>query len=478
MTDSARRLAEADHPVRRTEILQELIDRAAERGGGKITVPPGEWTIATIFLRDGICLHLELGAVLLAHTDLDDYPKLPRGHNKDRSPYHLIVADGCDNITLEGDGVIDGQGEAFWEPPLRDLKARGVDITEDIARAPSHWPLDGPFWRGWKPRITPLLEIRHCRHVVLRDLTIRRSPGWTVHPFLCDDVRIDGITIDNHIYGPNTDGIDVNGCRDVHISNCRIVGCDDNIILKATEDARSCERVVVTNCSFRTNCAALGLGAETAMGIRDVSFSNCVVEQALRMVQLEMWEPGTIENVAIGNITGSTMTPDDVPMEKVIYMDIQQHRRPDPAELGTIRNVVVSGVTATTRGRCVLTAQNGSMIEDVTLRDIILTYPEVEDAAELAKTCRCGQNSNYNLEAQAANAVLVAENVRRLNVQNLGARMPAAGGAVPAMRAVWMRGVEDAVLDAPFLHGNGGPESAADIERCTNIAWRRGAGAA
>ena len=57
---------------------------------------------------------------------------------------------------------------------------------------------------------------------------------------------------------------------------------NDNIILKATADARCCERVTVTNCSFRTMCAALGLGAETTKGLRDIAFSNCVVEQALR----------------------------------------------------------------------------------------------------------------------------------------------------------------------------------------------------
>jgi len=80
---------------------------------------------------------------------------------------------------------------------------------------------------------------------VLRNVVIRNAPGSTVHPFNCDRVRIDGITIDNPMFGPNTDGIDVNGCRDVLITNCRIAGCDDNIIIKAAEDARSCERIAV-----------------------------------------------------------------------------------------------------------------------------------------------------------------------------------------------------------------------------------------
>jgi len=452
--DLAGALRATDHPRATAAALQRAIDAAGERGGGTVAVPPGTWTITSIELRSGVCLHLARGAVLAAHTDLGDYEPWSRGHNKDRQPYHLIRAVGCEGITIEGDGTIDGRGEEFWEPPLRELAAEGVDISEDLARAPAHWPVDGPWWRGWKPRISPLVELRECRGVVLRDFTIRDSPGWTVHPYCCDDVRIDGIAILNHMYGPNTDGIDVNGCRDVVIADCRVVGCDDNIILKATADARSCERIAVSNCTFKTNCAALGLGAETTCGIRDVAFSNCVVEQSLRMIQFEMWEPGIIENVAVSGIVGRTMTPGDVPMEKVVYMDIQHHGRGAESELGHIRNVVIQGVAAETRGRCILTAAPGSWMQDVTLRDIHLRHDRVEDSEALAKTTKSSQNNNDNPEARAINAALVCENVRGIRAENISARMPAPGGGVPPMHGAWLRGCRG-VYDCPGLAANG-----------------------
>lgn len=439
-------------------------------GSGIVVVPPGVWTIATLYLRSGVTLHLSRGACLQAHTDLADYPKHVRGHNKDRTGYHLLVVENAEDITLSGDGVIDGRGEAFWEPPIRDLVAQGKDVSDDLARAPDHWPIDGPWWRAWGPRITPMIELKNCRNVIIRDVTIRNSPGWTVHPYCCDRVRIEGITIDNHLFGPNTDGIDINGCRDVVISNCVISCCDDAIILKATNDARSTERVVVTNCILTTNCAALGLGAETTHSIRDVAFSNCVIKQALRMVQFEMWEPGVIENVTISNLTGYTMTPHDVPMEKVIYMDIQHHRRTD-GRLGHIRQVHIEGITAVTRGRCILTAAEGAFIEDVTLRSIHLRYPEIEDASELIKTNRSSQNNNDNPEARKQNAVLVAENVKRLRVEDLRARMPDADDSVPKMNAVWLAGVSDAVIDCPWLRPNYSVEPVESC-RCSNIDLR------
>lgn len=119
------------------------------------------------------------------------------------------------------------------------------------------------------------------RNLVLRDFTIHESPGWTVHFYNCNQIRVDGLTINNHDFGPNNDGLDINGCRDMVVSNCRIRGCDDNIIIKATADARSSERIVVSNCILQSQCAALGL-AETTHAIRNIAFTNCVCDPVNR----------------------------------------------------------------------------------------------------------------------------------------------------------------------------------------------------
>jgi len=448
-------LTQADSPQTTTAAIQVAIDAAGE-SGGVVAIPPGTWTTTTLYLRGNMTLRLERGAVLQPHDDLSIFPVGEKGHNKDRSGHHYLVAENCRGLTIEGDGVIDGRGESFWEPPIRDLKAQGLDVSDDIARAPDRWPIDGPFWRGFKPRITPLLELKHCQDLVLRDFVIRNSPGWTVHPYCCDRVRIDGITIDNHLFGPNTDGIDVNGCRDVLISNCRIVGCDDNIILKATEDARPCERIAVTNCTLKSNCAALWIGAECASGLRDITFSNCVVEQAIRIVQLQVWTAGVIERVAISNISGAAMVPGEIPQEKVVYIDVQYHHRypREQWELGYIRNVSVSNVTARTKGRCLLSSAEPGHIHDVTLRDIDLVYDGYEENAEAVTRNHSTQNSNSNPWVQTTNAAVIAENVDRLNLANVRAALPPVGDGVPPVHGLALRGVRGAVVDCPWLASN------------------------
>ena len=433
-------------PVRETTAaLQALIDETASTGG-VVSVDPGEWEITTIHLRGGMTLRLERGAVLKAHPDIEAYEHLARGHNKDRQPYHLLYADGCEGLTVEGDGVIDGQGPAFWDPPMGDRSQGAV----------------GLFHRHKGKRVSPLMEVRNSRDVVLRGFTLRNSPGWTLHTYLCDRVRIQGVTVDNHLFGPNTDGFDINGCRDVWVSDCELRCGDDAIILKATDDARDCERIVVTNCILESNCAALGLGAETAFAIRDVAFSNCVVRAALRMIQMEMWEAGTIENVAISNITGRTMS--QVPLERPIYLDIQSHGRKDPG-LGTLRNIVISNFTAETRGRIVLTAKDGACIENVTLRDIHLRYPEIEDPRLTVNRMRSSQMSNDSPLSRDVRSAIVADNVRGLGLYNVvttwpspdadpaekpDGQFPGIHGTLP-MHAIWARRVRDAVVDCPGL---------------------------
>jgi polygalacturonase len=445
MNELAGRLRGATHPVAVAAAIQEAIDARAAAGGGLVTIPPGLWTITTLVLRSGIRLRLEHGCTLLAHPDLDDYPRGTEGHNKDRQPYHLIRADDCQDVAIEGPGAIDGNAYAFWDPPLAQRLAQGQDVSELLRRRPfqvayPHW------WIEKERRISPLIELCRCRNVRITDLAIRRSPGWTVHAYCCDQAIFRGVVIENDLLGPNTDGFDLNGCRDVVVSDCRLACGDDAIILKSTTDARSCERVTVSNCILATNCAALGLGAESAHAIRDIAFTNCAIRQALRIVQIEMWDPGLIENVAIGNLVGSTLC--DVPLERPIYIDIQHLDRTD-GRLGHCRNVAIANCAFTTRGRIVLTAADGATIDGVTLSDIHLTYPEIEDAARTVPASRSVQMSNSNPLSRAINAALVADNVRNLHVRNLHCRWPGSTEG-PAYHAVWCRN-STGLIDAPAL---------------------------
>lgn len=419
--------------VTMTESLQQAIDVAHRAGGGVVTVEPGVHVVTTLFLRSGVELHLKRGAVLQAHPDLSRYPRCAAAaDNKDQSPFHLIVAEDCENIAITGNGVIDGQDQAFWKPCNR----------------PEEYPY-GIFRftvRGERP--SPLVQLVRCRQVKLADFTLRAMPGWGLHIFDCDQVSVTGLTVRGHPYGPNTDGIGINGSRDVRITHCDVDTGDDAIILKATNADLRCERITVTNCVLASNCAALGLGADVAGVVRDVVFSNCVVKKSLRMIQVEMWFAGTVERAIFTGITGRTFPDEGVENERPIYVDIQQFNRPEPT-LGQVRDLIFRDILCESRGRILLTAQDGARIDGVTLDTVIVNVPEIEDPHVTVSRARSKQLSNFNPVTRAARAAVVADNVHRLTLRGVEYRWPATP-TIP-MQALCCRNVTALINESPHL---------------------------
>ncbi len=413
-----------------TESIQQAIDRVASAGGGTVLVPDGTFLSGTLRMRTGVTLLVRPNAVLKASENLDDFPEISRDAEFQDQKRHFILAEDEANITITGGGALDGSGPAFWEGfhgQSKWIKAR-------------------------QPRVHPMLELRRCTHVVLDDIRIRNSPGWTVHPYCCDDVTLRGVRLDNDLYGPNTDGFDINGCRDVFISDCKLSCGDDGIILKATESARSTERVVITNCVVRSNCIGIGLGQETESGIRQVAISNCVLHECNRMFSIGIWAGGFVEDVTVTGCVGDTHC--EPYLSRPIHIEVKQHAKRDHVPLGTLRNVQISNFISRGEGRSILVAQEGTMLENITLRDVHLEFDRLEDAAKLSPelgTEGSSQYANRNLEARKQNAAFIVENARALRMEGLNVTWPAQPDNAIDYGCVWARNVDGGVIDARTL---------------------------
>ena len=155
----------ADGQTINTEAIQDAIDAANENGGGKVVIPPGTFLSGTIILKDKVNLHVSLGATLLGSPNLEDYIEMTWGHNNDRQPWHLIYADSVSNIAITGEGIIDGNGEYFWEEYEKDDKGNMVV----------------PRWiKAKKNKISPLIDINNSTNITIKDVTVKRLE----HPFI------------------------------------------------------------------------------------------------------------------------------------------------------------------------------------------------------------------------------------------------------------------------------------------------------
>lgn len=400
-----------------TAAINGAIAEASAAGGGRVVVPRGTFLTGTVELKSGVTLHLEEGAVLLGSPRLDDYATRVWGHHNDIAPWHLVLAEDCENIAITGPGVIRGNGPVFWEP----------------GRA-SEWD----FWKAKLERVSPMVELVRCRHVLVERVRIEESAGWTLHLHDCDHCRIEGVTIRNTFFGPNTDGIDLTGCQDVIIHGCDIATGDDAIALKTSEYSRACERIAISDCILRTSCVGVRLGYESREDFRDIAICNLVIPRCSRVVDLRAVEGATIERVRVANIVASTDSgwPANRAIEVIqldrpnVYRDSLNPRHQDYGKdrpltrPSRIRDVSFTGMDIATDGRIVVVGKPGQPIEGVRFSDMRLRYPVLDDATPFREAQSTGFLPGAYPEARAANAAFVVQHARDVEISGLRLRWP------------------------------------------------------
>lgn len=393
--------ASADGKTLTTQAIQSAIDAAAEAGGGRVIVPPGKYLTGGIELRDNIIFELQGGATLLGTDQLDAYAthEGTDQHGKAIQRRYLISVTGAKNVLIEGKGTIDGQGKFYWETP---------------AAPPPQWI------KAKTPRPNALLEVADSENITIRDITLTNSPNWTCHIMHSQDVVVDGIRIINDLFAPNADGIDITGSQRVRVTNCDITTCDDAIVLKTWKDGQPCEDVTVTNCTLETLCAALKLGTESYADYRRITFSNCAVRAASRLFAIYVRDGGTVEDVLVSNITGSTKAP--LVLNRPIQLMIAKRTPESP--VGRIRNISIDQMSCETDGRILLTSIEPDRISDVRIRNLHLRYPFVEDPTAAGSDIKSAQFPTTLPEVLTAKAAIVAKNIDNFQLEGLTITWP------------------------------------------------------
>lgn len=283
-TQNFRRLAakpKVELPLE-TSRLQAQIDAVAASGGGRVTIGPGVHKSGTLYLKSHVELHLEKGAVLLASEKLEDYNDLDAFPQNGRDfsgegwqAKHLIVCLEQEDVSITGEGTIDGNGRAFFEDSMFACFGHGC------------WKRTGGInSRDRRNAVRPgqLVEFCESRNLRVSGISFVDSPAWTLFFHGCDDVAVDGLRIESDLRHMNTDGIDIDACRRVRVRNCSIRTGDDAIAIRCDlrrlkDKARACEDVVIENVDACVSCCGCRLGVGDGT-IRKVRISDFRVARA------------------------------------------------------------------------------------------------------------------------------------------------------------------------------------------------------
>ncbi|MBC2608068.1 glycoside hydrolase family 28 protein [Pelagicoccus albus] len=333
--------AVGDGETMNTEAIQSAIDAAVEAGGGTVVLPEGVFASGSIFLKDGVGLHLEKGAVLQGSQDIEDYPKLNTRIEGHFEPWRmaLVNAQHVTQLRITGEGVLDGNGEpfwaAFWQRREEDPNCTNLEVE--------------------RPR---LMFIDQCQDVLIKGLSLKDSGFWNVHVYRSQDVTIEGLSIVSPNgtppdRAPSSDGIDIDSCQRVTIRDCFITVGDDCIAIKGTKGPKALEDkssppvedVLIENCTFGSGHGVVTLGSEATI-VRNVVVRDCEVTGWNKLVRLKLRPdtPQTYENLLFENIKfeGGGGIFDVKPWTQ--FFDLKGEEPPH----SMVRNVTVRNVTGWT----------------------------------------------------------------------------------------------------------------------------------
>jgi len=376
---------QADGETLNTDALQRAIDQLSASGGGTLVFPAGTYLTGTLRLKDNITLHLEPGAVLLGSPELKDYPGTDVSFPTMNNLFYrhaLLYAENASNIGITGPGIIDGQGDA-------------QGFNRSSSKAPERY-MNRPS----------IIRFVSCTGVHLRDARIKDAGFWVTHFLACDDVLLDGITIESRTANYNNDGIDIDCCSNVRVSNCHINSQDDAICLKSTGQ-RVCRNVVITNCVISSNCSGIRFGCEAFGGFEDIVISNITMNDVgASAIQLQVFDGGTLDRVILSGITMHNVN-------QAIFVNVGHELYPigieeadlplkHPETMGRVGNIILRDILADGVGRCarqevgggehvaenryacILSGMPESRLENITLDNIRMRFVgrgTAEDAA-------------------------------------------------------------------------------------------------
>ena len=344
--------------------IQRAIDAAAAVGGGVVLFPVGEYRTTTVFLKDNVTLRLAKGATIKGSPDYDAYPTYIEPLyetfllRQDRYPSRvLIVGLKVNNVAIEGEGIIDGNGD---HPNLRRKRMESINLIRFVS----------------------------CKNVRVEglgeQLTIKNASHWALQPINVDGLLVRKVHIVN--YGGNTpDGLPICDSRNVIVEDSRIESDDDAITLKSGTPKVLIENITIMNTTMISRVCGFKTGPQTFGGFKDITITGCHFQGAAKPpatqynpqhgVFLNVSNGGFIDGVSVEGCTAK-----DIPSTLSVsigsitsdYWKTYWPGKTEKSDYGTIKNVTFRNIKAEGMGQfgIMLEGRSGSKIQNILFDDI------------------------------------------------------------------------------------------------------------
>ncbi len=445
--------ARKDSSAKATAAIAKAITAAVKAGGGTVYFPAGKYLTGAIHLKSNITVFIDAGAELHFSDDFDDYLPMVQSRYEGvdvMSFSPLFYAYKAENIAIRGRGKINGHGKKWWDfvegyregQPRSKWQYMSDSLNKNILLPDDARQMKRGFLRP------PFIQPMYCKNVLVEGISITNSPFWTINPEFCENVTITGVSIDNP-HSPNTDGINPESCRYVHISNCHISVGDDCITIKSGKDipgrtkALPAEDYTITNCTMVNGHGGVVIGSEMSGGIKKIAISNCIFDGTDRGIRIKTsrGRGGVVEDIRVDNIIMKNIK------EQAIVLDMEYAKvKPEPLSERTpqFRNIRFSNITAYTQEAMYINGLEEMPVQEISLTDVVFeanTGITIRNAKDIAL-----HQVRVNVKEGAA---LRAEKTTRLEIDGLQS-----AGLLPGNPVVKLLDVADIWVHGCWLFNN------------------------
>ncbi|MET4080275.1 hypothetical protein ABIB40_000215 [Pedobacter sp. UYP30] len=366
--------AKANSKLNAQSAIQKAIDACSKAGGGTVLVPDGNFYSSTVYLKSNINLHFSNGANLYAIPDSTLYKNDKEGLEDAGDSFipSLIVVKKQQNVSITGNGSIIGQPSFYYSLVTYNDTYPGFNENARKSGVDKNRP-----WVK-NPKIS-LVYISDSEHITLSDVSIINSPNWSCHIQWSNHITISKIKIRSSLKnGVNSDGLDIDGCKKVVVSDCIIETGDDAICIKTTiqgNRSETAEDILVNNCVLSSSSCALKIGTETNSNISRIVFSNCTISNSNRGIGIIVRDGAIVDNVTFSNILLDCYRKPFFWWGNGEAFHFNVFKRNKNSKLGMIKNVVLENIRGTVEGSSSILGypqSDHSSIQNITLSNIAL----------------------------------------------------------------------------------------------------------
>ena len=414
-----------------TYAIQSAIDYVSKKGGGRVIIPKGRFLSGSIEMKSGVELHIEKGGVLLGSPNSKHYYKLKRWVG-------FVLAHGQNNIAITGEGEIDGQGRQvalhidslFYAGQIDSARYNFVEMRPKYYLRPQ------------------LIEFVKCKNIQVKNVTLKNAACWVQTHDRCENIVIDNVRTESDAYW-NNDGIDIQDCKNVRVTNCFVDSADDGICLKSQSSDYLCDSIYIDNCTVRSSASAVKFGTVSHGGFKNVVIKNIKVYDTFRSaIAIEVVDGGTLDNVLIDSVTATNTG-------NAIFIRLGE--RTKKASMGILKNVTIKNVKVEVaferpdyayeiRGPALpffhntfpssITGIPGHRVHNVTLENIEIIYP--------------GRGNNGLANAPLSRLDFIPENISHYPEFSMFKELPAWGFYVRHVEGLNFKNIKMSIKEADY----------------------------